>query len=146
MIRKTFKTLSLLLLLGVLSGCPRGETNTLDEVLSAAKARYSSVKDAAVAADVKPKLDRLTGLLEAIPASTGSGDVGSQANEIADILVELTPKASATNRAAMAELVPQFRTYGDSKSVATVAQAKLLSSRTYSLIASELETLKFQFS
>lgn len=146
MMRSFFRAVSLVALLGVLSGCPRGETNTLDEVLQASKDHFNSVKDAAVAPEVRQKLDRLISLLDSMPASAGSPALGKSANEVADILVELTPKASVTNRPAMAELAPQFRVYGESATTATVAQAKLLSSRTYSLLASEMETLHFQFS
>ena len=110
---------------------PRGETRTLDQIRSDAKQRFQKVESAAVNPDAKAALGKASKFLNAPdPAAT---------LEMAQVLEQLLPHASATNRTSINELANQYRASNGSGGAAL----DLLTSRTYTLLASELETAKF---
>lgn len=124
----------------MVTGCaPRGESKSLDEVYQLAKARYSKVQNTETPEHVSPVLTKLVENLNAA-GKNGQMDVTGVAGGLAD----LSNHASFTNRPAFAELAAQYRALSSSKDKANPAGIKLLASRTYSLLASELETAKFR--
>lgn len=134
---------------GVIAGCaPRGESRTVDQILSDARAAYqdtatkASANDAASLKNLSASLDRLAGI-------GGGGDAKAVSSEIAQTLTGLSTKAGYTVRPAMAELVSQYRSVSeDAQGSASLGapHLKLLVARTYSLIASELKTTGFKVS
>jgi len=133
----------------VVSGCaPRGESHTVEQVLTDARVEYQSVA-AQAPADTSAALKFLTSSLDRIAGIGGGGDAKAISQEIANSLTELSLKAGYPARPAMAELVNQYRTVatqgGSSVSIGA-ANLKLLAARTYSLVASELKTTQFKIS
>lgn len=138
----------------VLSSCaPRGETITLDEVLSRAEKRYSeastSVKLTGEAqtgvASLSSQVRELASRLPRAKQSSGKTIEPASLKGVSEGLAEMVTRAGYTNRAAMSELAEQFRVLSTQPKV-DAAQVKLLVARTYSVISSELETTKFSVS
>ena len=120
-----------LICLLVLTACePRGETRTLAQIHTDSKERFQKVESAAVNPDAKSALIKASKFLAA-PDPAGT-------KEMAQTLELLSPHASPTNRTSINELANQYRLSNGSG-----AAMELLASRTYSLLASELETAKF---
>ena len=120
-----------LICLFALAACePRGETRTLGEIRSDSKVRFQKVESAAVNPDAKSALVKAAKYLNAPDAAA--------TKEMAQILEQLSPHASPTNRTSIAELANQYRASNGGG-----AALELLTSRTYTLLASELETAKF---
>ncbi len=126
------------------TGCaPRGETKTLEEILDLAKTRMTKAEldqDGAVPQNVsilKMSLEKALTEVETKPNEAAVLFV-----EISDSISTLIPHAGITSRAALNELAKQYRELGTNKSV-TSDQVKLIVSRTYHAVASELETTKF---
>jgi len=128
-----------------LTGCmPRGETKTLAEVLSSAQARYSDVSKAGLPADVTAVLDKVSADLQALTASDDVAGAAEKVAAVGDSIAGLVNKAGFTSRAALNEISLQYRALGSGAADSiTPAQVKLLASRTYSVLAAELETTKF---
>jgi hypothetical protein len=131
------------------SGCgPRGESHTIEQILTDARVSYQDVA-AQAPADTSAALKFLTSSLDRIAGIGGGGDAKAISQEIANSLTELSLKAGYPARPAMAELVNQYRTVatqgGSSVSIGA-ANLKLLAARTYSLVASELKTTQFKIS
>jgi hypothetical protein len=129
-----------------LTACtPRGENRSVDEVLKIDQARFAVAVKNAPAADtkvggsivqVKNKLD------EMVAAATTA--VPTKSGEIAGLLSGITMNAGYTSRPSLDEMVARYRELSATSSdKITVPQVKLLVARTYSLLASELETTKF---
>ena len=115
-----------------LTACqPRGETRDLESIKLDSKQRFQKVESAAINPDAKGALAKASKYLSAPDAATTL--------EMAQILEQLLPHASATNRTSIAELANQYRASNGTAGAAL----DLLTSRTYSLLASELETAKF---
>lgn len=133
----------------VLVGCaPRGESHTVEQILADARSAYQSASGGATP-DVSGNLKSLTTSLDRIAGLGGGGDARQIASDIANGLTDLSVRAGYTVRPAMAELVSQYRTVSE-KSDAPVsigaANLQLLAARTYSLLASELNTTQFRVS
>lgn len=128
-----------------LVGCgPRGETLTLDEVLANAKQRYARVNAAGAAQEVQVALKELEKGL----GTLSSGDMSAAQTEldtIATNLNKLVGKAGYTVRPSLGEMLAQYRSLSQAAATGsiTVPQLKLLTARTYELLASEMETTKF---
>jgi hypothetical protein len=143
------RSLSSLIIFAVLSvsliGCgPRGETLTLDEVLANAKQRYSRISAAGAGQDVQLVLGELQKGLDTL----SSGDMSAAQTELESIatnLNKLVSKAGYTVRPSLGEMLAQYRTLSQAAAAGslTVPQLKLLTARTYELLASEMETTKF---
>jgi hypothetical protein len=145
-----FRTASLLIsgvTLCVASGCaPRGESHTVEQILTDARSAYQSVSGKAPA-ESSAALKFLTASLDRLAGLGGGGEAKAVSQEIASMLVELSPKAGYTVRPAMAELISQYRTIAtDSGSSVSIGapQLKLLAARTYALVTSELKTTQFK--
>lgn len=133
------------ILLVALQGCmPRGESYTLDEVHGWAKERYqSAVKNfTPKSEEVKAGLVQIESLLVKLDEAKPGSDLGETTKALADALVKISPRAGFTSRPALGALSEQYRVLAGNEAV-TTPQAKLIATRTYSLLASELEGIKF---
>jgi hypothetical protein len=136
--------IAILLTITALSACaPRGESKTLDEVFKIAKQRYASVQSVEVGAKAKEPLQTLVADLTKLESDKLPADYDKTATNIGNVLTDLSFHSSYTTRPSLGELSKQFRLIGEKSSATNPAAVKLLVSRTYSLIASELETSKF---
>jgi hypothetical protein len=129
------------------SGCaPRGESHTVEQILTDARAAYQSVS-AQAPADTSAALKFLTSSLDRLAGIGGGGDAKVISQEIANSLTELGTKAGYPARPAIAELVNQYRTIATQEGASISIGApnlKVLAARTYSLVASELKTTQFK--
>ena len=145
----TSLALTALCSLSLLSGCnPRGETRTLSEVLASAqedfKAQLSNV--GANADDVKGSIVEIqTNLEMLINEQSDRAALSKAASEIGAELATLTSRAGYTSRPALTELSTQYRQLeaDAAEGAAQLNRLKLMASRTYSALASELETTRF---
>lgn len=133
------------ILVAGLVGCkPRGETKTLAEVLAAAQARYADASKAEVPSEVAGMLDKVNADLQALISSDDLTGATDKLAAIGEAIAALVSKAGFTSRTALSEVAVQYRTLsGASGETLTAAQVKLLASRTYAILAAELETTKF---
>lgn len=147
---KTLRTLlaASFLVLGLastsaLSGCaPRGETKTLDEVLTEARDRFRAVSSKAANSQAQGSVNSLATKLDLISQAHGSL-AANEVGAIADILQGLSLHAGYPSRPAIAELETQYRELSASAAGPSSAVAKLLAARTFTLVAGELETSAF---
>ena len=135
------------LTLAVVTGCaPRGESHTVEQILTDARSAYQSVS-AKAPAEASSALKFLTASLDKLAGLGGGGEAKAVAQEIASMLTDLSPKAGYTVRPAMAELINQYRTIAaDAGSTVSIGapNLKLLAARTYALVTSELNTTQFK--
>jgi len=131
------------------NGCaPRGESHTVDEILSDARRGYQSVV-VAKAGNYKDQLTSLASSLDKLAGIGGGGDAKVVSGGIADSLQGLIEHAGFTVRPAMTELINQYRVVASSatRDVSIGApNLKLLVARTYTLVSSELKTTQFKIS
>jgi len=129
----------------LLTGCmPRGETKTLSEVLSIAQTRYTEVSKDGLPGDVSTALTSVADSLAALTSSDDLSAAPQKAAELGETIAGLVTKAGFTSRAALNEISMQYRMLGGmSGEKLTAAQVRLLASRTYSVLAAELETTRF---
>lgn len=126
-------------------GCaPRGETKTLNQVLAGAQQRYEAAPKSRLDADTSMKLNSLTRTMNELVAEERVVDVSDKLADVADLLNELSLRASYTSRPALAELGTQFRVMGTESGNPTLNKRKLIIARTFRLLASELETISFK--
>jgi hypothetical protein len=127
-------------------GCqPRGESHTLEQILSDARSGYSAV-GVAPAAEVGTILNQLKTDLDKLAGLGGGGDARELAGEVSGILGELVQKAGFTVRPAMTELMNQYKAIADGSGAAVSIGApnlQLLVARTFSLLTAEMSTSKF---
>ncbi|MEZ4754503.1 MAG: hypothetical protein R3A13_09390 [Bdellovibrionota bacterium] len=137
------KKLFLFVSLIFLSACaPRGESHTLEQVLKSSQDRYAAASEQAGALKVANVLNQTKQHLEDL-LTDENAEQTKTIYETANLLSELSTKAGYTSRPAMTELINQYRELGQ-LGQAESDQLTLLVSRTYSALASELETTKFQ--
>jgi hypothetical protein len=142
--RVGFVLLSSMLMLGCM---PRGETVTLAEVLASAQSRYADVSKAGVPAEVSVTLEKVTGSLSSLTTQEDLTGATEKIAALGEDIAGLVNKAGFTSRPALNEIALQYRMLGTSSGdTVTAAQVKLLASRTYSVLAAELETTKFSLS
>lgn len=131
------------------SACgPRGESHSVEQILTDSRAAFQRVANSA-SADTSASLKFLTGALDRIAGLGGGGEAKVISQEIANMLTELGAKAGYTVRPAMAELVNQYRVIASNTEGPVSIGApnlKLIAARTYSLVASELKTTQFKVS
>ena len=136
------KLLLVLTIISVSACAPRGESKTLEEVLQLSQDRYSEASEEAGSVKVAGVLKQTSRHLESLLGGDPTGQ-SKLMYETANLLSDLTQNAGYTSRPAMTELVNQYRELGHIGR-AERDQVALLVSRTYSILASELETTKFQ--
>lgn len=130
----------ILLLITLLFACaPRGEYKSVDELLQKSKTRYVN----SINADSLKELTVASKELEAFTANTQHT---ASAKKLADILTNLNQKAGYTTRPALNELILQYQKIAANQSSENFNQsaAKLLASRTYNLLASEMQSTAFR--
>ena len=129
------------------TGCaPRGESHSVDQILSDARGAYMQVVSS-VGGDTAASLKYLSGSLDKLAGIGGGGDAKAVSGEIATALTDLGGKVGYTVRPALAELVSQYRTVADGSTTGASLGApnlKLLVARTYLLMTSELKTTQFK--
>ena len=136
-----------------ISACgPRGETNTLDQIIESARKRYAVALPAAPEALREELASVLVGL-EALEETARNSMDGQRVrvdperfSQMSQLLAELSTKAGITSRPAFGALMGQYENF---KTQATGGQAPqatsliLLVARTYNLLGSELESASF---
>lgn len=129
--------------LGVAFGIkPRGETKTLNEVLSIAKQRYTQAAIQSVDSETATQINEIGRILSSDVTGSPS-KAAADSERVAQILSALIEKAGYTSRAALTELAMQHQLFAQDPKSVKPEQLKLLYSRTYHALASELETTKF---
>jgi hypothetical protein len=135
-------------MMGMIAGCaPRGESRSVDQILSDARAAYQSSAAAGTSEDAA-SLKSLAASLDKLAGIGGGGDAKAVSGEIAQSLTNFSTKAGYTVRPAMAELINQYRSVGQDASGASIGapNLKLLVARTYALVTNELKTTAFKVS
>lgn len=139
--------LFLVLVLVAAAGCaPRGETQSVAEILAESKAKYAGMSKEGIDPAASKALADLTAKLEEMEKSSDTASLKASAKNAARSLAILNDKAGYTQRPALGELTAEFRGFGENAApnADLSATSKLLVSRTYMLLAAELETLKFK--
>jgi hypothetical protein len=98
---------------------------------------------------VAPALKTLSSSLDRLAGIGGAGEAKTISGEVATNLNDLSVKMGYTSRAAMAEIVSQYRTIAEAQNSTLSIGApnlKLLAARTYSLLTAELKTTQFKIS
>ena len=131
----------------LVSGCgPRGESHTIDQIFTDSRANYTETS-AQVAPDVGTSLTNLTSSLDKIAGQGGGGDARQISASLAEGLTALLPKAGFTQRAAITELINQYRSLASATGAPLTlgaANLKLIAARTYSILSAELMSTKFR--
>ncbi len=144
-LRSVLVSLSSICLMAAVGCQPRGESHTLEQILSDARSGYSALtvqppsEVDAFLTQLKNNLDKLAGL-------GGGGDARELAGEVAGILGELSQKSGFTVRPAMTELMNQYKGIADGTGSAISIGApnlQLLVARTFSLLTAERSTSNF---
>lgn len=138
--------LLLVCVLCFLASCaPRGETKTLDQVLADAKAEYTDVQSRA-SGSLPPAVTTITSDVEKFVSATNATDRASVASKIESGINQVIPTAGYTSRAALTELMKQYRAFAADTSGNSVSASasKMLVARTYLALASELRTTNFE--
>ena len=147
--RKTQLILVVLLVLALQACAPRGETRTLNQVLTSAKDRYARVTAIKDGSSYNKLLDEVVDAMdELVVGGPRQAELTARVERIDQILSQLVDVAGYPSRPAMGELIDQYRAVSRraTESGLSLAQLKLLVARTYNLLAVELETTKFAVS
>lgn len=128
-----------------IAGCqPRGETKTLEEVVRGAEERFHRVyaarlSDAPRLEEVTTSLQFVVDTLKGLP-TVAAGTATDRYGQVGRTLSNLSNYAGYTSRPALGELAEQW--LGLRASV-DAPSTRLLISRTYGVLASELEAVGF---
>lgn len=144
--KSAFRCLIVLLAASVIGCAPRGESKSVSELLAESKARYAQVNKDGLDAAASKALADLTAKLEVMEKASDAAGLKASAKSAAQALAVLNDKAGYTQRPAIGELTAEFRGFGQNAApdADLGAASKLLVSRTYMLLAAELETMKFK--
>ncbi len=133
----------------LVAGCgPRGESHTVEQIFSDARAGYAKMASKATP-DMNGALTGLVSALDKIAGQSGGGDVRQLSASLADGLTSMLPKAGFTQRAAMTELINQYRLIANSSGAQVSVGApnlKLIAARTFSLLSAEITSTNFRIS
>jgi hypothetical protein len=142
-------TITVLLLSVVYACAPRGETQSLSDILSKSRDRFRSAELMLDNSPVKDKLSVLAQKLVEIEKIQDPTALKPATAGIKDSLSDLLAHTGYTVRPALSEIVDQYRVISNGSAVTTDSalagspEIRLLLARTYSVLASELETGKF---
>jgi hypothetical protein len=145
--RNTLLLAPLVAVLSVTSGCYRGESNSLGEVVASARSAYISTVKSGVPAPFASTIEKTAAALDRLAGLSGTiaGTVARDtAREVGVNLAALIEHANPTVRPAMAELMKQYVVASDGVVEAGSPQIRLLVSRTYRLLAAEMTSSKFR--
>lgn len=123
---------------------PRGETKSLNEILSIAQKDFAD--QISNAGDVKDRLTAIQSDLESlISEQSDSSMVSKAAGDVAQQLGVLISRSGYTSRPSFTELMNQFHELRTdaARGDAQLNRLKLIATRTYSALASELSTTRF---
>lgn len=136
----------------VLCACaPRGETRSLQEVLEASQQRFAAAWEGELSSEARPILEGVKAQLSAAINASDPDVLAGISKDISQKLALLKPYAGYPTRPALIEIRSQYAQIsqqpgglegGNSQQIQ--ARVKLLVSRTYALLASELETTRFR--
>ena len=133
------KLLTITFITLLISCAPRGEYKSTNELLKKARARYA--KNFNQSSTVASELQSLTALLDSLV----NEQQASSAKEISDALRGLSSKAGYTTRPALSEIILQYQAIAQAQMMKNKeGTLKLIVSRTYNLLASELESTAFK--
>ena len=140
--------LAVISILVLLCSCqPRGETKSVDQVLEYEKARFSTASSVSLAPDIKASLGKTQELLEELLSEWNTPALSKDAVGVAELLGTLVGHAGVTARPAFDEIIREYRALGELPPEADVktesGRIRLLVSRTYGLLASELQSRGF---
>ncbi|MFM1847273.1 MAG: hypothetical protein RL417_747 [Pseudomonadota bacterium] len=136
--------LGVVVLFGAAGCMPRGETESLGDVLATAEARYRAISKSELPTDVSAALEKVAAELSGLTSAEDMNGATGKIAALGESLSALVTKAGFTSRPALNEIALQYRMLGSASGDSlTPAQVKLLASRTYSVLAAELETTKF---
>ncbi|MDZ4785953.1 MAG: hypothetical protein SGJ02_07745 [bacterium] len=136
------KTLIIALLSFIVSGCaPRGETKTIEQLLSIAQDRMARA-EVHHTSQVPQDVSTLKVSLEKALSLTDTASITKVMSEIGNTIGVLIPHAGMTSRASLNELSNQYKELAKVGNP-TSDQVKLLVARTLHTVASELETTQF---
>ena len=137
-------------------GCTRGESNSLDEIVGDSKARFSDAAHGSlsrVPETVRGDLSDLASRLEDFSRQSAATSLNSEAADISRRILALVPHSGFTSRPALTQLATQYAAFGNVEGVGTeqveaaasgsVGERQLLSARTFSALAAELEGTAF---
>ena len=133
----------------LLCGCqPRGESRSLDEILTSEKDRFASLSaEVKLAPEIAQTVDSVKGALEDLATPWNGAKVAKEAETVADGLTALIGHAGFTSRAAFDELTREYRTLTMLQTNDNVrsesARIRLLVARTYGLLSGELSSRGF---
>jgi hypothetical protein len=146
----------MLLITLCLTACePRGETRSLNEIVDTAKEKFVALTQRKDIFDkmqpdiiekVKSVASELMKILDTVGATTNSIDKTKLQESIRTVilrLTELVQYAGYTSRPALGEIIPQFQELIDTGAYTDISKVKLLVSRAFFLLGSELEGVKF---
>jgi hypothetical protein len=145
-LRSAWAALSVVALASAVGGCkPRGESHTLETILSDARSGYQLVSTQP-AGEAASTLNQLATALDKLAGLGGGGDARQLSAEVADTLSGLLTKVGFTVRPGLTELINQYRVVAAEPASAVRigdGRMKLLVSRTYTALASERATTNF---
>lgn len=145
--KRTVSTLFLTFTVLVLASCaPRGESVTIDQLVTNAKDAFSQSQASAKTSAQADAVVSLQGELETslAVAADKSAETPKVLASVGSSLNSLLPHAGVTARPALTELVKQYRELGHQKAdQISPSQVKLIVARTYFLLAGELKTTNF---
>jgi PBP1b-binding outer membrane lipoprotein LpoB len=127
-----------------LAGCaPRGETVSLEQAVKNELDRFQRVRRTNIPEEAREMVDATDNLLASLLRSPESTH---ELWQVSELLSKLTQKAGFTSRPAFTELAKQYRVLSSQVQAQNQINENgvaLLVGRTYSLLASELETTAF---
>lgn len=135
---------------GIFSACaPRGESQTLSDLLAQQRERYRAAELKFTDSPIKTQLTAVAQKMAEIEKVQDPNALKPATLDLKNSLSGLIAHAGYTARPALAELVGQYQAIANGSAVTTDPAAegspevRLLLVRTYSLLATELETSKF---
>lgn len=142
---KTLKIISLVTCFLIAACAPRGETHTLDQVLKDAKTSFSqsfkaNINDSAVKEKVTPISDKL----ESVLSASSQTAIKTNMQDVGIMLSKVILNAGYPSRPAMGALISQYNNMSQSAAEVSPAAVKLLVARTYTLLAAELNGMRFK--
>lgn len=149
-LRRFVATLLLVAVVALLTACePRGETRSVDEVLRLERTRYVRLVERTENPQLRQVLDGVNGALDSLLETAAQAQkaeevagFGEPAAELAKALSTLVNDAGYTARPSIFELANQYRHFAGENG-AQPSTIKLLVARTYTILASELESTAF---
>ena len=134
----------------MVSGCaPRGESQSLSDILDQSRERFRLAELKVGDSPIKAQLSAVSQKLNEIEKVQDPTILKPATTELKNGLIALLPHAGYTVRPAFSEIVNQYQAISNGSQITTDSalpgspEVRLLVARTYTILASELETGKF---